>query len=149
MNRKAFLKMTCLACAGTAVMPSLMQGCRSVKVSASRIVGSDLMISADEFLKDPNVPGSYRKYVVIHNEQLKFPVCIYRFDDDTYSAIWMQCSHQGTELQVFGDKLQCPAHGSEFNNYGEVENPPAFKSLRTFKVTREKNTIYISLKSVS
>ena len=30
----------------------------------------------------------------------------------------MKCTHQGAELQASGDVLQCPAHGSEFNNQG-------------------------------
>lgn len=58
----------------------------------------------------------------------------------------MSCTHQNAELQVFGDKLQCPAHGSEFDNTGRVLNAPADTNLRTFPVTVENNTIKISLK---
>ncbi len=58
----------------------------------------------------------------------------------------MKCTHQGTELQVFGDKLQCPAHGSAFNYRGKVENGPANTSLRTFPVTIHNNELKISLK---
>ena len=47
----------------------------------------------------------------------------------------MQCTHQGAELQASGDMLQCPAHGSEFNNKGTVTNGPADTDLRTFPVT--------------
>ena len=58
----------------------------------------------------------------------------------------MRCTHQGTELQVFGDKLQCPAHGSEFNNLGQVGNGPADTALRTFLVTITDRQLKISLK---
>jgi Rieske Fe-S protein len=60
----------------------------------------------------------------------------------------MRCTHQGTELQVFGDKLQCPAHGSEFNNSGAVQNGPADIKLRTFPVTLDNHQLKISLKAV-
>jgi Rieske Fe-S protein len=60
----------------------------------------------------------------------------------------MRCTHQGAELQVFGDKLQCPAHGSEFSSKGAVQNGPADNTLRTFPVTIEKNQLKISLKAV-
>jgi Rieske Fe-S protein len=57
----------------------------------------------------------------------------------------MQCTHQGAELQAFGDKLQCPAHGSEFSNRGQVESGPATAPLRTFPVSADNNELKISL----
>jgi Rieske Fe-S protein len=49
---------------------------------------------------------------------------------------------------VFGDKLQCPAHGSEFNQAGAVTTGPAENSLRTFPVIVEANQLKISLKAL-
>ena len=60
----------------------------------------------------------------------------------------MQCTHQGAELQVFGDKLQCPAHGSEFTNKGIVQSGPAETKLRSFPVIIEANQLKISLKAI-
>jgi Rieske Fe-S protein len=57
----------------------------------------------------------------------------------------MKCTHQGTELQVFGDRLQCPAHGSEFTLDGNVKNGPADTALRTFPVIKENKTLKIDL----
>ena len=64
------------------------------------------------------------------------------------SALWMSCTHQGSELQASGDFLQCPAHGSEFNNKGKITNGPADKDLRTFPVTVNKNELFIDLRRV-
>ncbi|GAW87970.1 hypothetical protein FPS14_contig00001-0044 [Flavobacterium psychrophilum] len=58
----------------------------------------------------------------------------------------MKCTHQGAELQAFGDKLQCAAHGSEFNNKGIVESGPASSDLKKFPIIIENNTLKISLK---
>jgi Rieske Fe-S protein len=58
----------------------------------------------------------------------------------------MRCTHQGTELQVYGDKLQCPAHGSEFGNKGELKNGPAATHLRSFPISIDNDQLKISLK---
>ncbi|MGL5946635.1 MAG: ubiquinol-cytochrome c reductase iron-sulfur subunit, partial [Sediminibacterium sp.] len=90
----------------------------------------------------------YKKYVVVQNDILQYPICVYRINENEYTALWMQCTHQGAELQVFGDKLQCPAHGSEFTNSGTVQGGPADRKLRTFPVTIEANKLKISLKAI-
>lgn len=88
----------------------------------------------------------HKKYLVLQNEILQYPICVYRIDENNYEALLMKCTHQGAELQVFGDKLQCPAHGSEFDNTGKVQNGPASASLRTFPVTVTGSHLKISLK---
>ena len=49
-------------------------------------------------------------------KNLSFRFVYFVLIDRQFTAIWMECSHQGTRLQVYGDVLQCPAHGSEFSN---------------------------------
>ncbi len=61
----------------------------------------------------------------------------------------MIIAHQGAELQASGDVLQCPAHGSEFNNKGMVTNGPASANLRTFRVAVTNNEIFIDLRKQS
>jgi Rieske Fe-S protein len=120
----------------------LLEGCSSTRMVPGTIAGSDLVLPTTAFL---NKSGNYKSYVVVQNDQLKFPICLYRFSDDHYSAVLMRCTHQGAELQVFGDRLQCPAHGSEFNDHGVVKTGPAITNLRTFPVTIQNNQINISL----
>lgn len=142
MERKEFLKTCGFACLGGAFLGVMLEGCGSSKSIAGTIERSDLVIPVAAFQhKD-----SFRKYVVVQHEQLKYPVCVYRFSETDYSALLMRCPHQGAELQVFGTRLQCPAHGSEFNDRGVVENGPADTNLRTFPVTQHNNQLYISLK---
>ena len=66
--------------------------------------------------------------------------------EQEYSALWMKCTHQGTELHAFGDRLQCPAHGSEFTKNGAVQNGPAADPLRTFPVVVDSNVLKINLR---
>jgi Rieske Fe-S protein len=146
MNRKEFMKKCGLACAGGSVFTVFLQGCGSTKIVSAAMTGSDLVLAATEFevLKKDQV--HFRNYVVVQNDQLEYPVCVYRTSSTTYTALWMKCTHQGTELQAFGDKLHCPAHGSEFNKQGGVENGPAANPLRTFPVALVDGQLKISLK---
>jgi Rieske Fe-S protein len=88
-----------------------------------------------------------RQYLIVRNDALKFPIYLYRFSDTEYSALLMECSHQGNELQASGDHLHCSAHGSEFNNKGVVAQGPAEKNLRTFNVTADGDKIRIDLRA--
>lgn len=146
MHRKQFIKTCGFACASAVGAGFLLQSCNSSKSITAAISGSDLVFPASDFEMIKNEKKQFKKYLVVHNEQLKYPLCVFRFDENNYSALSMQCSHQGAELQVFGDKLQCPAHGSEFDNKGIVQNSPADTNLRTFPVTIDNTTIRISLK---
>lgn len=143
MERKEFIRNCGFTCAGILGLSVLLEGCTGARHLTGKIVADDLVLSADDF---SDGKGGYLKSLVVRNEILQYPVCIYRHSEVLYSALWMQCTHQGAELQVFGDTLQCPAHGSEFNSSGAVQNGPADRRLRSFPVTIVKDRINISLK---
>ncbi|MBK9247047.1 MAG: Rieske (2Fe-2S) protein [Ignavibacteria bacterium] len=84
-----------------------------------------------------------RPYVLIKTEKHKYPLCVYKIDDNKYSALLMRCSHKGCELNPQGDYLVCPCHGSEFTNTGIVQSPPAAQNLTTFPTTTDNENIYI------
>lgn len=143
MERKEFLKTCGYACLGGGILGAFLTGCNSAKLITGNIAQSDLVVPIPSFIKKDQ---TFRKYVVVHNDQLEYPVCVYRFSDKEYTALFMKCTHQGAELQVFGDMLQCPAHGSEFNDKGIVQTGPADVNLRTFPVTIHNDQINISLR---
>ena len=145
MNRKEFIT-TCTRCSLRALMvPALLEACASTKYLNAPIEGSDLVVSLTDFEILKNETIQYHKYIVVQHDSLQFPICVYRIAPDTYHALWMQCTHQGTELHVFGDRLQCPAHGSEFKINGAVQNGPADKPLRTFSTSIADNKLKIRL----
>jgi Rieske Fe-S protein len=125
---------------------TLLGSCATTKFSNGKLLKDGIVIDMQEFVI--NGSDKYRLYIVVRNEELVFPICVYRFSDKDYSAIWMQCAHQGAELNVAGDYLQCPAHGSEYDNRGKVTNGPADKNLRTFPVTINNNELFIDLRKI-
>jgi Rieske Fe-S protein len=147
MDRKNFIKVCGMACLGGMGMSTLLQGCSPVQAISGKIVNDDLVVPISDFETKKGNRNEFKKYVIVQNDILQFPVCVFRFSGNEYAALWMSCTHQGTELQVFGDKLQCPAHGSEFTSRGLVQNGPADLKLRSFPITIENNQLKISLKA--
>ena len=148
MDRKNFIKTCGFTCVCGSALNTVLQSCTSSKILSGNIIGDDLIVALKDFETNTGDGKQYKQYVVVQTELLLFPICVYRFNENDYRALWMRCTHQGNELQVFGDKLQCPAHGSEFDNKGNVRNGPAEKQLRTFPVTIENKQLRISLKAV-
>jgi Rieske Fe-S protein len=146
MNRKQFLKTCTLGCLTGVAGVALLHGCASSQVISGVIKDSDIIVPISDFEIKRGQETTFRKYIIIRNEFLKFPICVYRLSQADYSALWMSCTHQGAELQVFGDKLQCAAHGSEFGNTGNVESGPASTGLRKFPIIIENNSLKISLR---
>jgi Rieske Fe-S protein len=142
MERKEFIKTCGFACLGGTLLGAILQGCGSSKIISAEINHSDMVVPLAAF-RDNN---SFKKHVVVQNQKLKYPICVYRFSETEYTALLMRCTHQGAELQVFGDRLECPAHGSQFSSTGQVKNGPADANLRTFPVTIANDQILISLK---
>lgn len=143
MKRKKFIEVCGFSCLGVIASSVLLQGCVTTKYINADINGSFLEIPESAF-KDEN-SGTILKHVIVENDSLQYPIVIFLVGENHYQALNMRCTHQGTELQVFGDRLQCPAHGSEFSNSGDVQNGPADEGLRVFPVTRSNNFLKVDL----
>lgn len=149
MQRREFIKNTCTACLSLTVLSTLVSSCVATKYISGELGKDGLTISKDEFKVKQKGGTAYSSFIIVRNDALQFPICIYRLNKNDYSALWMKCTHQGAELQASGDVLQCPAHGSEFNNKGQVTNGPANANLRTFPVTVTNNELFIDLRKQS
>ncbi|MEO7175563.1 MAG: Rieske (2Fe-2S) protein [Saprospiraceae bacterium] len=136
------------ACVGGLLLNGILSGCGTMTSVPAQISGDNLVVALSEFVISNAEGNSFKSQLVVHPKQLSYPIAIFRFSALEYVALWMRCSHQGAELEVFGDKLQCPAHGSEFDKRGVAESGPAIESLRRFPVTITDTELFISLKAV-
>lgn len=147
INRRKFLKNTCLSCVGTAIGLTLMQSCSSTSAMINaKIEGADLILPLEHFENTSKGNKTFKSHLIVSNDKLSNPICVFRISENTYKAFLLKCTHQGAELQVFGDKMECPAHGSEFNTDGFPIEGPATDPLRSFPVTVTHNQLLISLK---
>ena len=146
MDRKEFIKSYGIACLGGSALSVFLQSCASTNYFAqTSLTENKIILPKAEFIKTQDDKTSQRKYVLVKTDQLNFPVCIYKSGEENYTALLMECTHKGCELQPQGDFLICPCHGSEFNNKGIAQNPPAEENLRTFLITTDHENIYIQL----
>jgi len=150
MKRKEFVKSCSLVCAGSAFFPFFLEGCVSTGMYSSYVLNGNVMsISKTEFIvtntKQTQTKGKSKQYVLLKSEKLGFPICLYHTNSGEYVALLMMCTHKGCELKPQGFTLVCPCHGSEFSEYGIVQNPPAEEKLKRFKVSEDETNIYIYL----
>lgn len=131
---------------GTAALTALLEGCASSNhYASSDFDDKHLKVLKSEFTQSQKGKPVSRKYVLVKPDKLNFPIYVYKISEAEYSAVWMECTHQGAELSCQGEFLTCPAHGSEFDKLGNVTQGPAQKNLRKFKTTVDDKYIYIQL----
>lgn len=146
MNRRDFILNSCTACLGATAVSGLLASCGATRYTSGKLGKDGLTINVNEFKIHQQGEAKFRTFIVVRDEALQYPVYVYRFNETTYTALWMRCSHQGAELQASDGYLQCPAHGSEFNKNGQVVNGPADENLRSFPVTLNNNELFIDLR---
>ena len=125
-----------------------LSSCNATKYISGKLGTDGLFVSTDEFKVSKKGVADFRSFIIVRNDALQYPICVFRIGDSEYRALWMQCTHQGAELQASGEFLQCPAHGSEFSNNGTITNGPADRDLRSFPVTVTNNELFIDLRKV-
>lgn len=146
MDRREFAK-SCIKCISAISLIPLVAGCQSTHYVTGTIEESGISIPKSEFTylkKDKEV---LRSFIIVRNDKMEFPIYVYRFNENEFSALLMKCTHQGNELSASGDHLTCSAHGSEFTNKGIVAQGPAEKNLRTFNVKVDAEKLFIDLRA--
>lgn len=125
---------------------TFLQACASSSYFATTTFSNNkFILPKSEFSELKNGKSIRRKYVLLKNEKLRYPIVVFEIAEGSYSALLMKCTHNGCELQPAGTYLICPCHGSEFDNLGKVQNPPAEQNLQTFQISADDNFIYVQI----
>lgn len=147
MERRKFVKTLSLNCASVSILGAILQGCATIKyATAPQFINNKIVLNKKEFELIKKDKVTYHQWILVKTEKADFPIGVFRFDDTKYSAIYLECSHQGCEVEPQSDHLQCPCHGSEFSNLGKVQEGPAEKDLKKFEIETDQDNIYILLK---
>ena len=68
-----------------------------------------------------------------------------------FFAIDDRCSHSDESLsqgEVYDCKVECPAHGAEFDlKTGEALTPPASRGVACYQTTTDEDSIYIEVEA--
>lgn len=146
MDRRNFIKSSCLTCASGVGAMWLLQACTTHKhITNYKTNQNQIIIQKSEFTIVKRDKTVQRKFIIVNPENLPFPIAVYNLNDNEYKALFLQCSHQGCELSPYETTMVCPCHGAEFNTKGEVTQGPAETNLKSFTTTYDNNNIYIQL----
>ena len=146
MDRRNFIKSSCLSCASGIGAMWILQACSTSKqVSNYKYTQNKITIPKSEFTIVKNNKTIQQKFISIKPDNFPFPIALYKLNDTDYKACLLQCSHQGCELSPYETTMVCPCHGAEFNTKGEVTQGPAETNLKTFVTTNDTENIYIQI----
>ena len=145
MERRKFIKKCCIGAAGIPVSALLLSSCESLHYAKFNRKGKNIQIAKSEFVKTKDGKTSKRKFVIVKDDSIAFPICIYNINESEYIASLLKCTHTACELNVGGGIYVCPCHGSEFSTTGKVLEGPAETDLQTFKTTQDNDFIYLQL----
>ena len=62
-----------------------------------------------------------------------------------FVAVSPICTHRGCTVDVHGERLVCPCHGSTYDREGKVLKGPAQRALARYPVTRAAETLVIEI----
>jgi Rieske Fe-S protein len=145
MRRREFIATTCLTCLGAGFISTTLSACIPTHYTSGEIEPQGVSVPLTEFQYLKRGKKLFRQFIIVQQTNLSFPIYVYRFSETEYAALWMKCTHQGSELNASGDHIYCTSHGSEFDNYGNVKQGPAEKNLRSFPVSVNGERLLINL----
>jgi Rieske Fe-S protein len=85
-------------------------------------------------------PGGH---LIAQPEGATSPIFIFHFEGGEYRALSSVCTHLGCIVEVAGEELVCPCHGSTFERTGAVVRGPASRNLREYPLTLEEGGILV------
>jgi Rieske Fe-S protein len=73
------------------------------------------------------------------------PLLVLRTGPAAYAVVSPICTHRGCTVEVAGDRLECPCHGSTYARDGTLLGGPAERSLTRLAATLQRGRLIIDL----
>ena len=73
MERRIFIKKTCLTCASMTLASTLLQSCSSVHVVMSSVDNNRLVLKKSDFIFIKKEKETLRQWVLVKTEKIPFP----------------------------------------------------------------------------
>lgn len=71
------------------------------------------------------------------------PIYVLSHDDGSFTALSPICTHLGCTVEIEGERLVCPCHGSTYDRSGTVLQGPATLPLARFATRRSADGVLI------
>lgn len=139
MERRTFIKKGCVFCVGAMAGISLLtlaESCATGKIVKKEALDNKITVPATDF-----VPGE--SFIIVRAPSLSYDILLHRKQDDSYNALFMQCTHYDNPVYANKKEIFCPSHGSKFDFNGNVTKEPASRNLKQFRTEKNNQDIII------
>ncbi|MEI9920216.1 MAG: Rieske (2Fe-2S) protein [Bacteroidota bacterium] len=143
INRRTFIKSSCVACASGMLFSELMSSCApALPTFKTAIEGKSISVPVTYFAAS-NV-------AIVRDNMAEYDILVVKKSEEQFDAIYMRCSHRENPLTATPTGLHCSAHGSSFDLNGQVTKEPATAPLQKFptEFDRTNGTISINIQSL-
>ncbi len=130
--------MGCASIIGAGALLSALSSCSPLPVLQTSSAEKTILVPELSFKEGQNL-------LIVKNPNLEFDILVVKKKDNSYNALYMQCTHQSQSLTANKSGLFCSLHGSAFDLNGNVTVQPATAPLKKFKTEVDNSTIKIHL----
>ena len=126
----------CMGACALAVVAPVLGACASLATMSIRPVDGRLQLSLAQHPQLSQPGGSLRVLPEGHRD----PIYVLAQPDGSFTALSPICTHKGCTVDVQGERLVCPCHGSTYDRNGRVLRGPAERALARYdaRVTPER-----------
>src|SRR6185436_18597622 len=139
MNRRRFIATCACACAASGV------ACASL---ATRPVSAVNGVVRLDLTAHPELAQPFGSVKILPDGE-RDPLVVLALGDNRFSVVSPICTHRGCTVDVQGQHLVCPCHGSTYDRSGAVLRGPAERPLRRYTVRSDVGGLEISLRDPS
>jgi len=136
IDRRAFVS-TCAACAGVA----FIGGCASLVTHPVPVNAGSARLRLSAFPELRTRDGA----VKIQPAGMPDPIYVLASGDGGFQALSPICTHRGCTVDIHGERLVCPCHGSTYDRAGNVLKGPAQRALTRFRTSVSGDELTITL----
>ncbi len=140
MQRRNFLSSSCKICLLGAAGFSLIQmgSCSpAAAVYKTAITNGELNVPLSFFEKS--------SLQIVRPNGWFYDVAVQKNQDNSYTALLLQCTHQDNQLTPTSSGYHCSLHGSDFDKQGNVRKGPAELPLHHFKTSINGNMLNVHI----
>jgi Rieske Fe-S protein len=141
MERRKFIRSSCRFCALGAVgyfLPQLTACSPAYPVFKTELVDKKITMPLSMFNTAP--------VQFVRPKGWYFDVAVEKKQDNTFTALLLQCTHQENQLTPAGNSgYRCSLHGSQYDKEGNVRKGPAEKPLTHYNAFVENNNLIIEI----
>ena len=140
-SRRDFLKTLGAVVVSSAGAPLLLNGCAGMATLRTQVAQNQIRLNKEETQALNTANG----ILVVKAPQLPGPIILRNLAEVGIVAVSSICTHRGCEVRPMPHSLQCPCHGSEYDELGEVLEGPATRPLKRYEVIETPELLIIKV----